>query len=574
MSRLGAVARVVGPTAAVCLLLVAAFGGAAAPHGGIELAWPDDGTRLFYADDPDPGTAGDTNRTAASGLARLTDLHYTSTRPTVEVENGTLGEYRRQQVRAFDRDPDTSVSLPESPPLESNGVVQDAHVTFQGVVGGADPVVDGRGGPLRIASEGTVLSFADYRIARGNLPDGGCVVENATDLPGVSKRRVCESFSLAHEGGRTLRIGSYRRVAVGDDARAIDYSGVRAAGTVTLRVSFSVTANVTRTVTESRLVNGTWERVRNETELFRQDAVTVSDGVDVRVSDQRRLQVRQRVVQFEGRDRARVVVQVDGPETVADRRLWSRLVLDDAAVRSVWGAYSVTRHDHGFLHDGEAPDPEPVRVPHPLAVRTNVVLESAYVDGTGRVVDARQVQVGDSGVALEPNVNLTSRPESYVTRLVLEDVSSAVRYAEDIHGQRVPVTTADSRTVHRSALVVEELSGDRVRLRLYDPDTDAGIPDRQLDLRGAASDRVRTNASGVAVVTRTDRNLRAEFPGDDWRAIGGFPHDRYYQSASAHRLVVAQDLLGSLFDLGLALVGAVPFVLGLLWLRSMDTVGR
>ena len=81
-------------------------------------------------------------------------------------------------------------------------------------------------------------------------------------------------------------------------------------------------------------------------------------------------------------------------------------------------------------------------------------------------------------------------------------------------------------------------------LRLTDPDTGLPLSGRTISLRGAATDTVTTNSSGMATATPTGTNIMATFEGDDWKS----PRSTYYLG-DTEGVVTGFGVIGGVTDL-------------------------
>lgn len=81
-------------------------------------------------------------------------------------------------------------------------------------------------------------------------------------------------------------------------------------------------------------------------------------------------------------------------------------------------------------------------------------------------------------------------------------------------------------------------------MRLTDPSTGLPLPGRTISLRGAATDTVTTNSSGMATATPTGTNIMATFDGDDWRT----PRSTYYLG-DTEGVVTGLGVIGGVTDL-------------------------
>lgn len=544
------------------------------------MEYPTDETRIFYSDDPDSGaTAGNSGNTSVpEGL----DVYFRSTTPDVTAEGMALAEYRRNQLFGVERTRDTSKYLPFSKLSDGDAnIIKDAHVTFLGVTGGATPVVTNGERSLYIPPEGQVLNFLDYRINRDALPDrhSESVTENVT--------KVYEDYQINWD-----RTGVDHRVVTVNDrvvgqaagrpgARAVPYSNAAGSGQTTLTIRATISVWVGYDVVRMRNGNVT-DRTERE---YRAARLQVRDSEQVHVTATQSIELRQRLVTVEGESADRLVVRVTGPQSLQDRRLWSTLRFDQpSTVVNNWGVYSVSQYRHGYIRSGNGE--EEFAFPHVPRVRFTSSYNTPYIStnySAGAVSASPELsmvsQTNLSGdlVPLAPRVNLTRQQPTFVQRLVIKDTPGELQQAAGLFGQELSIQSAPEVTIQQSVLRISGAGDGYARVRLTDADTGRGLAGRQLSLQGAARSVATTNSSGVVVVNRTDRMLRVSFRGDGWREklrSGSLnPNERYYSGVEAERLVLEKGLLWfGLVDVVFGFLVASPFILGWVWIRSMDTV--
>ena len=150
-----------------------------------------DAYRIFYSDDEDNPEDTDLNISNLSEI-RNTDQEYSpsefacaadiaikTTNPQFFVKNDsepaptTLGSLRRQRVKQFDRATDQSALFQQGNGNSSEGVIEEAHISVLGVIGGGEPTFGGQysGKPIYMSQSGTVLNFADYSLNESAEPD-------------------------------------------------------------------------------------------------------------------------------------------------------------------------------------------------------------------------------------------------------------------------------------------------------------------------------------------------------------------------------------------------------------------
>lgn len=539
---------------------------ALADHG-TEPDWPTDGTRIFYADDPETDERGNTEFASA---ANFTDLYYPNATPRLSVGGHTLAEYRRQQLLSVERNREDSKYLPSSEPRDGPAsVIEDAHVTFLGVVGGARPMLADGEYPLYVQPEGQVLNYLDYRVDEGDLPD-----ERTKEL-GSNKTRTWKNYEIVgDETGVEERTVTIDGQQVGTDsgrpgARIIDYAGASGDGTVTLKIRATIEVTIGYDVVTKENDSVVDRDERTDTV----DELTVTDTVEVEVLDDQQLQASQRLVRFEGGGPSELFVTFQGPSTLADRQLWSRIVFSDRqVVINHWGVYSATRYAHGQVSTNEGT--KRFGFPNVLSMRfTSSRQANRHMIEGG--ADSEMTVVEETNYTTEPaelaeGVNLSPSRATFKRSIRVVGLGEATR-VEGLMGDDVSLSSSSSVTVQRAELTVEQVNDTTLEVRLYDPDTGDGVGGRTLYLAGARVDSVETGSDGTVEVTRTARRIRVRFPGDDWRSdvASGSVDPPYYQSTGYSEVFVGlSGLQESLIEFGWSLLLATPFAIGYLWFRD------
>ncbi|UIO99755.1 hypothetical protein Hbl1158_14725 [Halobaculum sp. CBA1158] len=543
--------------------------------------WPTGPERIFYADDPDDQSIADTNSSDLAQLGAAFDIYYRTTDRSFGSDDRSYSDYRIEQLRGVDRNDSTSKYLPESRLRDSaTGVIKDAHVTYLGTVEGATPVtpIDGTDQEF-IPADGRVLNFLDYRIDDGNLPE-----PDVDSAPGNFTNEVTDQEINEDETGVERRVVTINGREVGSatedpEGRVIDYAGANGDGEVTLTIETTIVAVMDYTVI-TRNENGSI--VDEEPRQQEAGSVTVRDTATVRVVDDQEATISQRYVDIEGQSTGYLAVRFDGPESITDRQIWSRLNFSSGTqIENNWGIYSTTRYTHGHIAT-DSGDTETFDFPHVLETkltssyaRPQSVVDTEAVDEptSPRIETVEQSQIADEEPTLGPQVNMTTTEPTVVDSMFIAGVPSQILDATDLFGRDVPVESEPTVTVRRSSIEIVEQSDGEVTFRLQNATTGTGLADRELSVQGAASDTVVTGDDGTATVEQTSTYVSASFDGDPWRAdIRSGTVDGPYYGESSERLIAtdADGLIASIIDLVRWLAFATPFFIGYFLVRRIN----
>lgn len=538
-------------------LLAVPIGSAVTTPGGTA---PTDATRAFISDDPDPaaGTlppfvrAGlrdvvHAENASLANISRMRDFAYPTTQPPYEVgpDQQTLVEYRRNQLDSIHRNDSTSLWLPDS--QRSNGtVVKDAHITLLGTQDGVQTLLGTAAGNQRgnessrllIPRNGTVLTYLDYATL---LPNRTCTLAGDT--------KTCHSYTLLDQRvNRSVRIGAQTWAGNEDTPRRLAYSGASATAPTRMTVRATITSRVGVKTTAYVRDGGSWQLANTTASETLTRSHTVQDSTPVVVTTNQDLSVTQTIVRSEeGIDR--IILQVEGPQTISDRRLWSYARFQESAGRlqNVWGIYSQRQYatatrSHQLLTNGNPSfSPanatnltqtlaqqlaatqtrrEPVAFPNVLELRLTARsrqpalrwTRTTSVVSPPELTRVNSVNLSGRAAPLDQHVNLTSVPPRGATTIGITNVDQPLTDIRDIHNDSIPLTTRTVQEQH-ATLSTTILNETHARIQLSDARTGEPLSGRQLWLRGAAQGRVATNADGGVVVERRDLYVTVSFTG-------------------------------------------------------------
>lgn len=527
--------------------------------------------RIFFSDDPDPlasdasaiggvdlGWLTSSDR-SPDDLARTHDFYFYSTRPVVFVgsDRVTSAGIQRHRLSHVSRSESTSRWFDSSETPTDGTYVKDAAVSIVDVTDGATLRAPGTvgDGQYLIPADGTVLSYTDFRIERGSLPERRCdpavwtyedepiPEESRDDSDGTDELRE-ETRRMRIDGDRwcyRYRLGDHyvsRRLRIGSQAftSALDADG----GPATLAywnahptdvTELQVTAEIGIAEIET-ITHWNWDRddgwrVEDIYDSERWYTHTVTDTRDVLITTNQDLTVRQRVIDTAD-TRAVIVLEFDAPGSLDDRRLWSRVRFgDQRELVNVWSVYSVGRAREGRMTSNRNPTPRSYRFPSlpELYVTARVDTPSVRIVSHGtlgyfvvpEVLDTERQRLGRGRFEPQSRVNLSTSPVYRYDTIVVKNAPGPVTQMLDIHGDPVPIQTT-THPYRRSQLSIDPIDGGgRVRIHLTTTGDHRGLDDRVVHLSGAARSTVRTNAQGIATVRPTTRYVTAEFRGDDWR---------------------------------------------------------
>ena len=277
---------------------------------------------------------------------------------------------------------------------------------------------------------------------------------------------------------------------------------------------------------------------------------TVQDSARVVVTTNQNLSVTQTVVRTDdGSDK--IILQFEGPKTLADRRLWSyaRFAGGDSRVQNVWGVYSQRQYanatrGHRLLTGSNTTISTPIETttqPNQIlaqrlaAMRTrsqtvafpNVLklqltarsrqptlqgTQNTSITSTPEITRVNDFNLSGSAAPLDQQVNLTSVAPQRSTMIIITNVDQLITEVRDIHNDSIPLTT---QTVHQrhANLSTTTLNETHVRIKFTDATNGEPLTGRTLWLSGAAQGQVTTNADGAVVVERRDLYVTVSFPG-------------------------------------------------------------
>ncbi|WP_227379091.1 hypothetical protein [Haladaptatus halobius] len=562
------------------------------------------GTDVFISDDPDPDigdlppfiqpdlrTILQSDNISAVQASRVRDFSYPTSQPSYEVgpRNQTLAEYRSDNLRKLPHNRSTSVWFLDS--NRSNGtVVKNAHVTILGTQNGTQT----RLGQTNTSSQsrfllprnGTILTHLDYSTA---IPNRTCMITNGT--------KTCINYTISTQSvNRSLRIGSQSWTANETSqegaSRPLAYTNAQATGQTTMVVRATIKTQLTRHTTTAIRTKSGWERT-NTTSNTTLLSHTVRDTVPVVITPNQRLNATQTLVTSNG-DIKRIVITLDGPKTLSDRRHWSYATFKSSQMRlqNVWGIYSQHRYSNATkgtqrpnttqtlnisarpsaLSDGqinrslasitisqETLPPPNVLEKQLIAVRSKpAIAHTGPQTATTATVDrVYTVPLTAKSAPLKSTVNLSSVPPRASTRIVITNVDQPLTNLYDIHGNEIPLATKTA-SEHPVSLTLTKQDKRHVRIELTDAQTGEPVPNQSIYLHGAVQGHVTTNSDGVAVVTRNDSAVEATFRGDTTNSKG------VYYAPSHERIRFAPtpfNIYSALLHISKGFVSVIAFVL-------------
>ncbi len=560
-------------------------------------------TDVFVSDDLDPNigalppfvqpdlrTVLQSPNISAANISEARDFVYSTSQPAYRVgpHNQTLAEYRRSNLQTFPHNRSTSMWFPDS--NRSNGtVVNNAHVTILGTEHGTQT----RLGQANTSSQalfllpknGTILAALDYSTV---LPNRTCRVTNGT--------KTCFNYSITSQSvNRSLRIGSQTWISTEtSEARAsrpLTYTNARATGRTTMVVQGTITTQLAIHKTVSIRTSSGWQHVNGTTNttLF---SHTVRDTAPVVITPNQQLNATQTLVTDNG-ELERIVLRLDGPTTVTNRRHWSYAAFDSGQMRlqNVWGVYSQHRYSNATigtqrpnttlshnttrpsvrlnrsLNHSSSPNMTSQRtVPPPgvlekqlLAVRSTptIVPTAPQAASTATVGRVRTSPPASEAAPLNPTVNLSSVSPRTSTRVLITNVDQRLTTLYDIHGDEIPLETR-CVTEHPVSITLRKQDKTHVRIELTDSQTGSPIRNQPIYLHGAVQGRVITNQDGVVVVTRDESAVEATF-----RGITTDSRGLYY--APSHNLIRFApspfNIYSALLALSKGFIASIAFVL-------------
>ncbi|WP_227357560.1 hypothetical protein [Haladaptatus salinisoli] len=309
-------------------------------------------------------------------------------------------------------------------------------------------------------------------------------------------------------------------------------------GTITTQLAIHKTVSVQ--------TKSGWEQtnVTSNTTLL---SHTVRDAAPVVITPNQQLNATQTLVTDNG-ELKQIILRLDGPETVTNRRHWSYASFKSGKMRleNVWGVYSQHRYRNATIgtqlpnttlslnpsqplaplnrsvnRTSPATTTSQRTVPPPgvlekqlIAIRSKPAIAGtgSQTASTATVGRVRTVPLAPKAAPLKPTVNLSSVRPRASTRVVITNVDQPLTTLYEIHGDAIPLKT---RTVseHPVSLTLTKQDKRHVRIKLTDTRTGSPVPNQSIYLHGAIKGRVSTNSNGVAVVTRDESAVEATFRG-------------------------------------------------------------
>ena len=473
----------------------------------------------------------------------------------------------------------------------SNGtVVTNAHVTILGTQNGTQT----RLGRTNTSSQnlfllprnGSILASLDYSTA---IPNQTCTVTNGT--------KTCINYSLTSQSiNRSLRIGSQTWASEetsqeAEASRPLTYTNARATGRTTMVVKGTITTQLAIHKTVSIRTSSGWEQtnVTSNTTLL---SHTVRDAAPVVITPNQQLNATQTLVTDNG-ELKRIILHLDGPTTVTNRRHWSYASFKSGQMRleNVWGVYSQHRYQNATIGTQRPNTTLSLNASQPLvplnrslnrssplsttsqrtvpppdvlekqliAIRSKpaIARTASQTASTATVGRVRTVPLAPKAAPLKPTVNLSSVPPRASTRVVITNVDQPLTTLYDIHGDAIPLKT---RTVseHPVSLTLTKQGKKHVRIKLTDAQTGNPVPNQSIYLHGAVQGRVTTNSDGIAVVTRDESAVEATF-----RGVANDSRGLYY--APSHNQIrfapTPFNIYSALMALSKGFVAVIAFVL-------------
>lgn len=545
----------------VVVVLVAGF---AAPTGAALSA---DEKRVFFSGDTDrkpSKVAGDIN-SDDTAYAKAADIPYRTTKPQFSIDGKKLYDYQKRSLNRLDTGARKSRTLPFSKTRDRT-LVKDAHVTFLGIHGGAQPRLGtGVGGvvtssyPMLIGTTGKVLNHADYRIAKGVPKSNYCtskdydkdwVDDDGDDLPDdyeyTDGDQSCFKFELHHHMDRWVTVNGHR---FSSDSDVIPYSGLSSNSKQTLTVHARITARVERTKIKKDwdpygahaddTGSGDWDVTGRSTDAdFRKDQFEVTDTQQVLVSDTGSLTVDQTVIEQDGTKH--VVLTLTGPSgsvkvtrsQLLDRLLWSYLRLGSSQyIDSTWRTYSMKQYHQTQLHtaSGTSTDSSPPHVPRTYLIgldRRPTIRSSGSASTDADILGYEGYNV-DTSQSVQSGVSLEPEQPIVYKRIVITNAPGPVNSLLTLHGQSKSVGVDERVDYRQPEISITEVGGTTLKIHVQDPKTGKPIAGRRVKLFGAqpkspgSKGYAVTNSKGNAYAKRTNAYVEARVERDSWRHPSG-----------------------------------------------------
>lgn len=542
--------------------------------------------RAFFSDDTD-SSVGDVsgNLSDPETFAKVSDVKYRTTVPQYEIDSTTVTEFRQSELQALETDDSRSYALPDSTTADGPyGHIVDAHITFVGVAGGAQPKLSGTDRTF-VGEQGLVLNHVDYRSNR-TLPDFSCTDttyewmdfdiddDNSTERVYTDGSRTCYDYSKDTTVDRWIEIDGERF----EGNETISYEDL-SAGTTTIELHAEITSRLWETETEedwrpdvresTSISDGTWYVEDSETRLKNRTNMTVSDSKRVRVTDNGDLSVRQ--VRVDAGRTTYNVLSFEGASNLRERVLWNYIRLgDEELIRGIWSVYSVREHQSGYLHDDDDRRRATSAPGTPLRqylAATKQRPEPVEPNGTAQTAVARFNATSTGGSeSLHPNVNFAQHQPRKFNSIILRNVPENATSLVTIHGKEIPIDVDNTVEYRRPEIEMTAEGDSQVRVHVEDPDTGDPIAGRNVTFSGAETEMATTDSNGNVVVERSSLFVRATLEGDSWTRPGG---DVMYDSVSTSDAFVTNGaVVGRLYSLVQTGVLLAPLVLLYFYIRT------
>lgn len=293
--------------------------------------------------------------------------------------------------------------------------------------------------------------------------------------------------------------------------------------------------------------------------------------------------IEQRIINIENSDQTYVFVDFNTPYFETDskpafrnfrqQRLWSKLYLGEEQkqyVQNVWGVYSARQYSHANKYVADEDDPETIHQPpqSPAMYMTSEtdkprvkMVDYEHLTSKASVKRYNSWESTQNAPSFRQNVNLSANQPTHIDYFMLRDSPGGITRAEDIHGDEIPVETHRA-TGRIPRINISTIEGERVEVKVTDPETNEPLNNRTMDVSGAKKNVYTTNESGVVVLNRTGSALTVTTRPDDFTK----DKDMYYVQSTASQSYLASPLLMALiFDLLRSIAFVIPFAV-LYWI--------
>jgi len=541
--------------------------------------------RVFFSDDVDSSVGSvEGNLSNPATYAKVSDIEYRTTAPQYEINSTTVTEFRQSELKDLETDDGVSYTPPDAERTDGPyGHLEDAHITFMGVAGGAEPRLEGSDRTF-IGEQGLVLNHVDYRSNR-SLPRDYCTDteydymdfdiddDNSTERVYTDGSRTCYEHSTSTSVDRWMEIDGERF----DGNETIPYDDLDA-NTTTIELHANITSTLTETQTEedwtpnvresTSISDGDWSVQDSTTRVENRTHLTVSDSHPVRVTDNGNLSVRQVMVNAD--DTQYSVLSFAGSENLSERILWNYVRLgSDEYVRGIWSVYSVREHRTGFMYDGsggERVDAPGTPLRQYLTPTANRPKAGAF-NGTAQttVVRFNSTRAGN-GTGHQPNVNFNQEQPKTFDRIILRNPPQPATSLVTINGKEIPIDV-ENRVEYRQPNIEMEAEGEsRVRVHVEDPETGEPLAGRDITFSGTTTRTATTDSNGNVVVERSNLFVRAVVASDNWSHPGG---DVLYGSTTESDTFTANGtVVARLYSLIQTAVLVSPLILLFFYIRT------